>query len=158
MADSNMRPLKRSRKKPRPGDVFVVSYPVGYLFGRVVATELSQPMPKSCLIYIYNVTSTEPTPDREQLTPDNLLVPPQFTSPAMWHIGLAETIDHWPLEPNDLLPQHCFERVPGGKFVDENGEVIPRRVEPCGLFGLNSRRTLDVEISEALGIALPEKD
>lgn len=59
-----MRPLKRSRKKPRPGDVFVMSYPVGYLFGRVVVIELSQPMPKSFLIYIYNVTFAEPTPVR----------------------------------------------------------------------------------------------
>lgn len=158
MEDSNIRPLKRSRKKPRPGDVFMMSYPVGYLFGRVVATELSQPMPKSCLIYIYNVTSTEPTPDREKLTPSNLLIPPQFTNPAMWRIGLAETIDHWPLESNDLLPQHCFARFSSGKFVDEYGEVIPHRVEPCGVFGLNSRGSLDARISEALGIPLPEKD
>ena len=33
------------------------------------------------------------------------------------------------------------------KWVDENREPIPERVEPCGLWGLFSHRTIDDTVS-----------
>jgi hypothetical protein len=51
----------------------------------------------------------------------------------------------------DVLPQHCFQDSRGWYF-DEQGNRLHAAVEPVGQWGLHSYRTIDDEISKALGI------
>jgi len=124
------------------------------LFGRVILVDLpieKAPMPTSNLLYIYKDLFDTKTPDIGRLVPDRLLIPPVFTNRLGWAKGVFETIDNRPLQPGDLLPQHCFRDF-SGRYYDENMNVLPAPVEPCGSWGLASYLYIDDQISEALGL------
>jgi hypothetical protein len=126
-----------------------------YLFGRVILADLPKgkaPMPTSNLIYIYNVQVTEKIPPYDRLTPDNLLIPPQFTNRMAWTRGYFENVAYRPLQDNDLLAEHCFWDFNRETYRDESGGTREGVREPCGIWGLVSYRFIDDRISEALGI------
>jgi len=154
---TNMQFIRRSNKKPVPGDVFAMLYPDGqYLFGRVVRArpeDEETPVAGPYLLYIYNVRSDSKEPDLSLLRPEALLLPPLFMNRMLWTKGFAETVASPGLKPEDEVPQHCFINV-FNRYVDEVGNELPGREEPCGEYSLNSYRTLDDSISEALGIPL----
>lgn len=158
----NMSILEPSRRPQRVGDVFTLrpgSRP--YLFGRVIRTDANAGgFPNSNLIYIFRVESDRPEPpDRAMLRPDHLLVPPIMTNRLPWSRGYFRTIASWPVGPGEALKHHCFEE-PGRppeyphRYFDEDGKRLPRRVEPCGDWGLHSFLTIDDAVSQALGIPL----
>jgi hypothetical protein len=157
---TNLRVLQPSRKKLRAGDVFAMQMPDDlYLFGRVISTDaVIGPMTGIILIYIFRTRSeVKAPPRREDLRPDNLLVSPILINRLPWSRGYFETIDHRPLEQEDLLKQHCFLSSVRGQYFDEKGHELPGPVEPVGSRGLNSFRTADDEISDALGFGrVPE--
>ena len=155
-ATTNLQVLKPSRSKLRAGDVFVMLPPDGmFLFGRVVSVDLPRqraPMPGSNLIYVYRHRSADKEPDREKLDPEDLLLPPLFTNRLPWSRGYFVTVAHWPLQPDDLRSQHCFLSTSRGRYFDEMGHELPGPIEQVGDWGLNSYRTIDDDISDALGI------
>lgn len=152
-----MRILKPTRKKPRPGDVFVLQMPDDkYSFGRVVSTSaMVGGRIQSQLIYVFKIRSaSKGLPERPELRSDHLLVPPMMTNLLPWSRGYLETIAHLPFEPGDILPQHCFYDSFFRKYVDELGNDLPGPVQPVGELGLQSFRTIDDTISTGLGIPL----
>ena len=158
---TNLRRLKRSYKKPACGDVFVMQLPTEkYLFGRVVLAEPPRehaPGPGTYLIYIYAWQSDTKHPEYQHLRPDHLLIPPVWTNRLGWTKGYFETIENRPLEADALLRQHCFRRH-DGVYLDEIGRKLPRRVEPCGGWGLVSYRWIDDHVSDAVGIPRVPED
>lgn len=165
MDEMNLAVLKKTRKSPEVGDVFVMLPPEGlFLYGRVVANDLSKgPMPNCILIYVYRARSKEKEAVPELLR-GQLLVPPMMTNKRPWTMGYFETLQNRELGPMDRLPQHCFfssPLVPGGvgRYFDEHRNLLPGPIEPVGEWGLHSFRTIDDEISKALGIPLaPDLD
>lgn len=159
MGEPNMEVLKPSRKKLRPGDIFVMKYPkVGYLFGRVAYVDLAPekaPMPGCGLIYIYRSRSSTPDPTGEDLSRDNLLVPPVFINRLPWSRGYFQTVDRRPLRTADILDRHCFDNTMFGRisFLDEDGVELDEPFEPCGVWGMHSYASLDDDVSDALGVA-----
>lgn len=154
-AITNLRVLKPSRKKPRAGDLFVMQLPdERYLFGRVVSTDAEiGPMKDVILVYVYRQRfDSKDAPPRSELSPERLLVSPIMTNRLPWSKGHFETVEHWPLEAGDVLPQHCFLSAARGRYFDEKGNELPGPVEPVGDWGLHSFRTIDDEISDALGL------
>jgi hypothetical protein len=147
---TNLQILKRSRRKPQVGDMFVMLPPdERYLFGRVIRTDALGPM-AALLIYIYATRSqTKEVP--ADLPPTALLIPPTFTNSLGWAHGRFETVANLPLGPNDVLEQHCFYAA--GRYYDEDMHPLPARIEPCGIGGVTSYRMLDDLISDALGIS-----
>jgi len=150
-----MQVLKRSRKPPREGDIFVYqvkSHPFG--FGRVIRlnTKIGG-FERVILLYLYDAFSPtkEPVP---KLDRRKLLVPPLGTNQRPWTMGYFETICHRPLEAEDVLPVHCFwdDMYEPVRYFDEFGRRLKKRSEPCNVDALGSFRTIDVEISLALGI------
>ncbi len=75
-----------------------------------------------------------------------------MTNKLPWSKGYFQTVDHWPLEPGDLLRQHCFLSGARARYFDEAGNELPGPVEPVGDYGLHSFRTIDDAVSDALGI------
>lgn len=154
---TNMRMLKPTRKKPRPGDVFVLQMPDDkYSFGRVVSTSaMVGGRIQSQLIYVFKIRSaSKDLPGHSELRSDRLLVPPMMTNLLPWSRGYLETIAHLPFEPGDILSQHCFYDSFFRKYVDELGNDLPGPVEPVGELGLQSFRTIDDAVSTGLGIPL----
>jgi hypothetical protein len=152
----NFHLLKRSRRLLSAGDIFVMKLPtLKYLFGRVILTPdypRLGPTPHAHLLYVYRWQSDRMEPDLSELTPRNLLIPPQWTNRLGWIRGFHQTVAHYPLTVADRLPVHCFHSVLRRAYVDETGRPVPRRVEPCGVWGLGGYYLLDRDISKALGI------
>lgn len=146
---TNLRVLKRSRRAPRAGDVFVALPPDGkYLFGRVIRTDALGPM-EALLVYLFSHRS-EAKEVPGDLSPDSLLIPPVLMNALGWYHGRFETIANVPLGPGDVLRQHCFYAA--GRYYDESGETLAEATEPCGIGGVTSFRMLDDEISDALDL------
>lgn len=152
---TNLRVLKPSRKRPRAGDVFVMQLPDdSYVFGRVISTAAmaGASMPGAILIYVYQQRfDSKVVPGRSEVSRDRLLVAPMMTNRLPWSRGYFETVAHWPLEADDTLPQHCFLSAARGRYFDEKGNELAGPVEPVGVYGLHSYRTIDDAVSTALG-------
>lgn len=158
---TNLRQLRPSRKKLKPGDIFAMLLPDElYLFGRVILVDLPRgiaPMPGANLIYIYDHRASGTVPQIDALTPDRLLIPPQFVNRLGWSRGYFETTANAPLSRSDLLSQHCFWSSTRKAYRDETGQPLQRRTEPCGSWGLGNYRVIDDLVSDALGFPrIPE--
>lgn len=156
----NLRVLRRTRRKPEVGDIFVMLPPDDlFLYGRVIKTDTPViPGFRALLLYVYRDRSATKTPI-PRLDPANLLLPPLLTNTLLWSRGYAEHLENRPLTPEDCLPRHCFKRYSReGICVDEQGIRVFGPVEPIGQWGLGSFRTIDDEISRALGIPMAPED
>lgn len=154
----NLAVLKKSRRGPEAGDIFVMlPRDQLFLYGRVISTEAKiGPMENCVLIYIYTLRSTTKLPVPE-LSRDHLLVPPIMTNKLPWRRGYFETVDHQTLEEEDRLRQHCFKDLfIEGKYFDESSNELDQCGELVGVWGLGSFRTIDDEVSEALGLPLSD--
>jgi hypothetical protein len=150
----NLSVLKKTRRAPEVGDIFLMQPPDGqFLFGRVLDTN-ADPLGVggAVLLYIYRVRAAAKTPVPELLR-GQLLVAPMMTNKQPWTKGYFEHLENRPLSALDRLPQHCFKDTRGWYF-DEVGKRLAGPTEPVGQWGLHSYRTIDDEISKALGIAL----
>jgi hypothetical protein len=160
----NMRVLRPSRKKPQRGDVFVLQLPDNdYLFGRVISTTASiGPMKNVILIYIFRTHSKKPElPNREVLSPNNLLLSPIMTNLLPWSKGYFMTVDHLVFMKGETLARHCFlwewkDKTHFKRYFDESNNELPGPTGPVGIHGLHSYRTIDDEISKSLDLPLAQ--
>lgn len=155
MSAPNMKVLKKSRKAPEVGDVFVLQILPGvYHWGKLISKSANIGGFTNCnLIYIYDVktTDTKKIPDLDK---NNLLVPPIATNDLPWKKGYFQTISNTSLEEDDTFSTHCFEDLAFKRFMDENGNRLESRVEPCGIYALSSYASIDDHLSKALDIPL----
>jgi len=149
--------LPRSRHNPAKGDIFASHAPtLGWIFGRVIAVNAAYQRWKSVpqdgiLLYIFRQYHAEPNPP-DRLFVDELLLPPIISVPTLWNRGVVRHLSNRPFELGELLPIHCFEdRSAAGdpKYYDEFANVLPRRVEPCGVLCLVLEAGVDWRVSEA---------
>lgn len=157
---TNLEVLKPSRSKPKAGDIFAMRLGDEFRFGRVISTEAlaGWSMPGAILIYVFRTSASELTVPEEDVTRiDNLLIAPVMTNRIPWSRGYFQTIGNRPLAPADVLAQHSF-RSSNGRYFDEGARELPGPVEPCGDWGLHSYRTIDDEISGALGLPTAPED
>jgi len=150
---TNIRIQSPSRKRLVAGDVFSVSLPDSkFLFGRVVDPAISLGGIPAILIYLYRrVSRQKEIPRLEDRQASNLMVSPIATNRLVWSRGYFETIGNVPLGAGEVLSQHCFLDSRGCYF-DEHGNRLDGPIEPVGDYGLHSFRTIDDQISDALGI------
>ena len=75
-----------------------------------------------------------------------------------WTRGYFQNVAHVPLQAGDELASYCFWDAGRERFVDREGEPLAREQHPAGDWGLNSYRTFDDQLSDALGVAwVPEE-
>ncbi len=150
---TNMKVLQKSRKKQSIGDIFTLQILEGkFHWGRVVSLSATAGGFEDCiLIYIYSVQT-----DNDDVVPEldtsQLLLPPIAINQQPWTRGYFKTIESRPLAAEDLLPVHCFYSFAFRKYYDDNGNVLASKSEPCGVYGLASYRTVDDDLSRALGL------
>jgi len=147
----NLKVLKRSRRNPKVGDIFVVQMPgTPFFFGRVIRTDASVGGFDNCiLVYFYRTFNNTKLPV-PKLDRENLLLPPVATNARPWTMGYFENVDHSEVEKNDVRPVHCFRDFTG-KLYDDNGRRLNAETEPVGEYGLQSYQTIDDLLSDALG-------
>lgn len=142
-------------KRPRAGDVFVMERQSGgFIFGRVVRTDACVgDVDRLLLLYIYR-TRSQSLDNVPELRRDDLLLPPVLAGDNMFADGYAKVIARSRLRKDHILPVHCFQDS-RGVFHDEYNHILPERVAPCGVYGVqcNPRR-----ICEALSLMLPQDD
>lgn len=149
-ANTNLRVLQPSRRKRRPGDVFVYQMPdLRFRYGRLIATDARIGGFPANLVYLYKGEANTKLPI-PNFSPSRLLVPPLGTNQKPWTLGYFEVLESRPLAQADLLPIHCFRDSRGWCF-DEHGRQLEQAVEPCGEYALHSFRTIDDLLSDVLG-------
>jgi hypothetical protein len=148
-----LRVLNASRKTPRPGDIFALSPAEDlYLFGRVISGDARVGRIPATLIYIYSTRQSAMRPiPMDQLTPDGLLIPPILTNRLPWSRGYFQVVASMPLREGDRLADHRFRDVRGWLF-DEFGEPRPPTDTFVGSYGLDSFRTIDDAVSDAMSL------
>ena len=150
----NLRAIKKSRQAQQPGDVFVYQindFPGVYFWGRVIRTDAAiGGFENTTLIYLYDERSKDKIV-LPKLDCSRLLVPPIATNSLPWAKGFFETVAAVELDNGDVLTQHCFRDFTG-RYYDDDGNQIFSITEPVGEYGLDSYKTIDDKISEALGI------
>lgn len=157
---SNFRRRKPSRSRLHAGDVFAMQLPDGrYLFGRVVRTDTNCFAPGCILVYVFRYLSNSPTPPR-RLHVEDLLIPPQTINRLGWSRGYLMTVARRPFEDGERMPVHYFMERRGRfgriRFLDEDRQLLgqPPEGTKVGWSGLGNYRTLDDEVSKALGIPM----
>lgn len=157
----NLEVLEKSRKKIRPGDIFVFK-PKGfdYYFGRVIRTDARSSSNvndtfNAVLLYLYNATSKskEKIP---RLDKSKLLIPPQLTNFQGWRAGFFQNIASIELQDDDILDQHSFFCPISKDYWDEYGNQLDKPYEPVGVFGLASIKCAEFLVSRELGIPTME--
>ncbi|HYE01648.1 MAG TPA: Imm26 family immunity protein [Phycisphaerales bacterium] len=168
-----LRKIKPTRGVRPVGEVFAMAFgDVGYLFGRVIRNDcavdaMSTPRPwersPGCyLVYIYRT----PSPKMEAVPPlrrADLLIAPAMIIGAGWSRGYFAPVRQDTLAAEDVLPVHCFwndtqlvNGKPAVQYVDEYGNLLRRKVEPCGEHGVGSFGSVEIDVARALG--LPYED
>ena len=155
--DINMRFLKKSRKQPRTGDVFVFQMKTQnhYHYGRVIRTDTRiGNLDNVIMVYIYKNTSSikERVPE---LKKEDLLIPPVGIFSNLWTKGFFETIENRPLTSDEVHKKHCFHDLARDWYFDESGERLKGRIEPCGTDAVTGYGALDQKVSRALGMSNP---
>lgn len=155
---TNIRIIGPSRLHPRAGDLFAIRPDeLGYLFGRIVDPDTKIGGFRDggvILIYIYEpVFDTMDPPPAGVLSRHQLLIRPLGINRLPWSRGYFHTVERRPLAPDDVLPRHVFHDTIGrsDRYVDEHGNLV-ESAESAGSWGLHSFRTVDDEISRALGL------
>jgi Immunity protein 26 len=156
VAETNFAVLKKSRVSPKVGDVFAMKMSGGdYVFGLVVQANVPSgpaPMPGANMIYIFKDRSVSLHPELDRLRPERLLLAPIWTNALGWSRGYFQTVSKVEVTKARLLPKHCFYLAFGNRYLDEHGETVAERTEPCGEWSLVSYRWIDDHVSDALGI------
>ncbi len=152
--------LKKSRKKPTVGDVFVfqlIFEPEQYRFGMVVSTTaIFSSFTNVILVYIYDHLGSSKTdfPDFES---KNLLIPPGGINALGWSRGFFETVMHLDLDKHSeyKFPQHHFRGVARRSvYYDEFNNEIANPIEPIGDRGLSNYKVIEDAVCRKLGYPL----
>jgi hypothetical protein len=131
--------MQPSRKKTKPGDVFVVQPKEGlFFYGKVIRTDVEIVIKYSLnLIYIFK------NPIREKVLPNSLdpkelLTPPQIVNNQGWLKGYFLTIGNIPVTTDDLSINFGFKDILLKRFVDVDGKPLGYEPELWTYYGVGS--------------------
>ncbi|PTX47371.1 immunity protein 26 of polymorphic toxin system [Melghirimyces profundicolus] len=145
--------MNPSRKRPKPGDVFVIQPKKGvYYYGRVIRTKMpnKNPMMRGWnLIYIYKVP-TEKIVMPDQLNERGLLIPPKIVNNQGWLKGYFQTIGSIPLQEEDYVKDYGFWDAFTKTFVDEEGNKLDFKPKMYSDYGVGSYGSVAYDVQQAL--------
>lgn len=152
---TNMRGFDGPGARPKDGQVFIISIGEHVLPGRVIRTDAkSGPSMSGILTYVFQPVRPEWSPDngREDIRVDRLLIPPFLINQKPWSLRFFHRVAQLDsFGEDERLTLHCF-RAANGTLTNELGEEVTQAVEPLGPWALDSYRTVDDALSDALGI------
>lgn len=159
--DVHLIPMKKTRKKPKTGDVFVVQPIEGvYYYGKVIISkyrseyEMYNGMP---LVYIYDEFSTK---IKMPQSLEKILIAPLITNYGPWTQGYFQTIGNIPVLEKELDSNYGFVTYKASDIVtrkdplylDLHGNNIKGEPKYYHLYSLTSYSGINYELCKALGI------
>ena len=150
--------MKKSRKKPCTGDIFVVQpFPDKYYYGKVIQTDLQSTdsfINGMFLIYIYDYCSTDKKIENN-LDKNKLLIAPMIVNKQPWLKGYFETIGNVAVTDDEKNIDFGFWHILKKEFLDINGHSLDSEPQYHSIFGLGSYGAIAKEIYKVLdGIVL----
>ena len=150
--------MKKSRKKPQEGDIFVLQPIEGvFYFGKVIQTNVESVdsfVNGMTLIYVYQYSSdSKEIPDA--LENEELLIPPVVVNHQPWTRGYFETIGNVRVSEKERNVDFAFWDVLRGKYVDiTTGQAIVLKHEPKyrSIFGLGSYGVVGKEVHKVRNV------
>ena len=143
---------KKSNKKPKEGDVFVLNPKENlFCFGKVIMTNVESRdsfVNGMDLIFIYDYFSkTEDVPQNlEQF--DILLV--EVINHQLWKKGYAKTISFSEVTQSDLNENFGFWDMLREEYVNLKGDPVDKEPKYKGIYGLGSYGIIGKEIHEVI--------
>ncbi|WP_405079952.1 immunity 26/phosphotriesterase HocA family protein [Paenibacillus chitinolyticus] len=127
---TELRILKRTRKSPRVGDIFVMEPKENlFYFGKVINANVVSKNPLfngGYLIYLYNYpATTKEIPDH--LSPNNLLIPPIVTNKQGWLKGYFETVGSRDATSEEKNLDYGFWHSTSEKFYSLSWDVLTEK-------------------------------
>jgi hypothetical protein len=146
--------LTAKKHIPRSGDLFVFSIEERFGYGRVINANLTMgrlTKSKIALTYFYDVFQSNifPVP---VVSPQNLIVPPDLLLHSAWNTGAFLTLSSAPIQVNEVLPQHCFLNHNIQSYVNEYGEPLTEKSDPCGIYAMGGVESVEIDIGILLGV------
>lgn len=153
MVFNDLIAMKKSRKTPCEGDVFVLQ-PIENVFyyGKVIKTNLISKdsfVNGMTLIYIYNCFSNDKNLPAD-LDEKDFLIPPIVVNHNPWWKGYFETIGNMGVTECDRNRDFAFWDLLTKKFVDFSGNEVDRQPECWSVFGLGSYGLVGKEVQKAI--------
>lgn len=144
------------RKRLHPGDVFSLQYGDSrFLFGRIVAVDVAfGGFQSGCIcVHIYRAESSSANLP-ERLIESDLLIAPHYVNRLGFSRGYMPVIGSIPLCAADERTDVCYRDAIRNRLVDHSGRPVDQPRRFIGSFGMGNFKTLDEEISRALGFPL----
>lgn len=144
--DHQLEVIKRTRTKPKEGDIFIVSPKKGvYFYGKVMVADIKRVVPDSFVegqyvIFIFKCRTKEKNMNKFVPNYDDLLIPPTIVSQHYWRSGYFYTIDNIPLTEDEKKIDFGFYKLnfKGNFFCKETGEVLEEEPKLLGFHGIST--------------------
>jgi hypothetical protein len=147
-------PIKRSRKKPNVGDVFVIQPRDSvYFYGKVIKTDIDFQgfsVNASTILVYKEATNELKLPD--SLNANELLIPPSIVNSRGWTMGYFYTLGNIELTEEEINLDYGFKdsRRETGWYRTEEGELLDQKPLIIGTYGLGSYGAIAYEVTKAL--------
>ncbi|SEF64212.1 Immunity protein 26 [Eubacterium ruminantium] len=153
MSFNDLLVLKKSRKKPKEGDVFVLKPRSDlYCYGKVIEIEVKSKdsfVNGMYLIYIYDYFS-KTKEYKVEFDAEKLLIPPMVVNTQLWIKGFAETFSNIEVLDKEKNIEYGFWDIGRKIYVNINGDKIDNIPQFASPFGLGSYGVVGKEIQKTI--------
>jgi hypothetical protein len=147
-------PIKRSRKKLKIGDVFVIQPKESlYFYGKVIEVndKFQGFSVDAVVIFIYKKNTAKlEMPD--YLDPNDLLIPPQIVNLRGWTMGYFYTVGNMELTNDEMNLDYGFKdtRKVKPRFLTSMGEELDHEPSIVGIYAIGSYGSTSYEVTKEL--------
>lgn len=143
-----LKVIKRTRKYPNKGDVFLVEPQEGiYFYGLVINNHVNNIQGDDLLvIMIFRNRANGLTNKSFELDYNNLLIEPCMVGKEYWTRGYFYTIDNIEYEKSD----YGFYSISKNKFFNEYEEELYKEPKLLGVWGVSTIFGIAIKIQEEL--------
>lgn len=144
----NLIQMKKSRRTPSAGDLFVLQPQEGiYLLGKVIRAKWDIPddfLRGSYVVHLYRKKlNTFDGVESIDLTAEDLLLPPQIINQLAWTKGYFMTVGNKPVNSQELPESYGFYHDFWNLYFDINGIEQTRKPVICGNFAMGNHLTIE---------------
>ncbi len=154
--DYQFRVIKKTRDKPKEGDVFLVRPREGiYFYGRVHKTEIEHIANDTFIngknmVFIFENKTT--SLDLSEYSPnyDKILVGPEIVDDSYWRRGFFFTIANIPIDEYEKNLDYGFYSFGRGGFYKEDGRKLLHQPRFMGTYGIATITGIAYKIEKEL--------
>jgi hypothetical protein len=142
--DCQLRIIKKSKKGPIDGDIFLLCPRESiFFYGKVMKADIDH-LGKDIffhgknLVFIFKYKTKELSIDNFRSDYSNLLIPPEIVDNSCWYSGLFYTIGNEKVTDAERCLEYGFYNILSGKYYKENGVELEHRPIILGTYGVST--------------------